>query len=697
MLNLAFLLLFLFQQPDEAQIVIEPGGKQECAEGVEIICTLTGGVTITYQDVVVKADSITYNRTTTAVAADGHVTFTRGEERLEGQKLSLNLTKKNGTINNVSGFVGPGFYFTAGDVTRYEDGRYELRNATVTTCAGPSPGWSFTHGHVWIVPGKSISAGSTVFRLEGVPLFYLPYVLVPTEDRDRSTGFLMPSTSTSTAKGRSVRESFYYSINRSADATFTGEYFSKRGMSGEVSFRAVPNATSRLELSTFFVRDRRGQGGQSARILNYSDLGHGYRGVADMNVVSSFVFRQVFEEGFSLISSPIEQSLAFLTRNQPDYSYNFVYNRTGIFFTDQPTVVTRKWPAFEMTLPAKRVGNLPLYVSLATGAAGVSRRDASMKTDGFVGRFDVYPVLDIPLMKSSAMEWDHQVGLHETLYTDRKPVAGSDSSLKRSVLDYSTRLAGPELERSFGTWRHVFQPTAEYRYAKGANLYRQTIVVDETDLLTDTNEVEYAITNYIFTTREVFSWRVAQQYFFDPTFGGAIRPGIRNQFAPLVRLTGFAFADGTRRFSPIVSNMRLSTSPNTSTDLQIDYDSERHRFESAGISGGLNRGQAFGNVAYFFRRNTAIQFPSNQLRGNFGYGNELKRGLSLALSAAYDVQRSVFQESVTQVGYNWECYGVNLEWMQRDLGARNESRIRFAFSLKNIGTFGNIRRQDRIF
>jgi LPS-assembly protein len=172
---------------------------------------------------------------------------------------------------------------------------------------------------------------------------------------------------------------------------------------------------------------------------------------------------------------------------------------------------------------------------------------------------------------------------------------------------------------------------------------------------------------------------------------------MRNQFGPLLYLTGFAFADGPRRFSPIVSNMRLSTTESSSTDLQIDYDSERHRFESAGISGGLNRGQGFANIAYFFRRNTSIQFPSNQFRGIFGYGNEMKPGVSFALSAAYDIQRSLFQESVTQLRYNFDCYGLSLEFMQTNLGERKESRIRFAFSLKNIGTFGTIRRQDRIF
>ena len=699
MFKFAFLLLFLFQQSDEVSIVSDlKTGKQECVESPEQVCTWTGGVTVTYQDIVVKADTATYNHSKNTLSAESRVRFTRADERLDGDSLDLDLKAKAGTIVGVNGNLGPGYFFSAGKAQRFEDGHYELWDATVTTCGESKPDWTFHHNHVRIIPDHSVSSSGTIFRLEGVPLFYLPYFVVPTENRERSTGFLLPSTSTSTTKGRMLRESFYWAINRSADATFTAEYFSKRGMSGQANFRAVPNENSRIDVTGFFVRDRKGQGGESARIFTYSDLGDGYRGVVDMNLVSSFVFRNVFEEGFNTISSPIEHSLAFLTRNQPWYSYNFVYNRTGVFFSNLTNpVVTRKLPAFEAAMPEWKIPSLPAYFKLDTGIAGGSRRDPLVRTRRFVGRMDLQPVLEAPLINTPFLEWSHRLGVRETWYSSVKPEAGASGSLNRALVDYSTSLAGPELERDFGTWRHIVQPSVDYRRVRGGDRFRETIVVDDVDLLTDTNEVEYAVTNRIFTSREIFSWRIAQQYFFDPTFGGAARPGVRNQFAPLLSLTGFAYADGQRRFSPIVSNMRLSTTESSSTDLQIDYDSERHRFESAGISGGVNRGQGFANIAYFFRRNTSIQFPSNQFRGNFGYGNELKPGLSFALSTAYDVQRSLFQESVTQLRYNFDCYGLSLEFMQTNLAERKESRIRFAFSLKNIGTFGTIRRQDRIF
>src|SRR4029453_1371603 len=116
-------------------------------------------------------------------------------------------------------------------------------------------------------------------------------------------------------------------------------------------------------------------------------------------------------------------------------------------------------------------------------------------------------------------------------------------ALNRLSFDYSSNMVGPQLQRDFGNWRHVIEPSVDFRFVGGADRFRETLVVDEVDLVTRTKEVEYAVTNRFFTKREVFSWRLAQKYFFDPTFGGAIIPNHRNVFAPVLGISGFAFAD----------------------------------------------------------------------------------------------------------------------------------------------------------
>jgi LPS-assembly protein len=51
-----------------------------------------------------------------------------------------------------------------------------------------------------------------------------------------------------------------------------------------------------------------------------------------------------------------------------------------------------------------------------------------------------------------------------------------------------------------------------------------------------------------------------------------------------------------------------------------------------------------------------------------------------------------------QVSYNGSCCGIALEYRRIALGqVRTENQFRVAFIIANIGTFGNLRRQERIY
>jgi len=129
----------------------------------------------------------------------------------------------------------------------------------------------------------------------------------------------------------------------------------------------------------------------------------------------------------------------------------------------------------------------------------------------FVERFDLQPTIEAPVLRSDAFEWNHTFGVRETMYThSREPKVIADA-LNRFTIDYTTGFVGPRLERDFRTFRHVIEPSIDYHYLTGADRFRQTIVVDDVDLITNTNEIEYALTNRFFTSREIFSWRLAQK------------------------------------------------------------------------------------------------------------------------------------------------------------------------------------------
>ena len=81
-----------------------------------------------------------------------------------------------------------------------------------------------------------------------------------------------------------------------------------------------------------------------------------------------------------------------------------------------------------------------------------------------------------------------------------------------------------------------------------------------------------------------------------------------------------------------------------------------------------------------------------------GYGTPTKLGLGLAASANLDLNQSSLQYGALQGSYNWDCCGFSVEYRKYELGSvRNESVERFSFTLKNIGTAGNLKRADRLF
>ena len=704
LLSLAMLLPILPVGQQEKPFISCRSPLSQAPEGGVIRCS--EGAIVTYKDIRVEADWMELNPATSQLTAGDRVRFERGGERLNGGRLSFNVDTNTGTFAEVSGEI-EGFYVMAGEYERLADGQWLLTKPSATACAGDCPRWKFTWREARITPGERVSGKGMVFRFQNVPLLYLPRFSMPTTRKARSSGFLIPDTSTSTTKGRSVREAFFWAIDRSYDATLTAEYFTKRGPAGTVEFRGIPNPTTNIEVSTFFAIDREHHGGQRTRVRAVSLFGGNWRGVSNVDITSSLDFRQVYEEGFSAISSPIVQSTGFATRNGKSSSLNILYDRSAIFFCDpseisfcdQRSTAIRKFPSLDLQLLSRDIGGrVPVYFSFDGSFTGMARRDPQFNTPPFVQRFDVHPSVEIPVLRSSLLTWSHQFGVRETLYTHSLDPGVAQKALNRGSFDYTMKVTGPQFEKSYGRWRHLIEPTAEYRYVTGVDEFRKTIVVDETDLVTETNEIEYGVTSRFLAGHEFLTLRIAQKLYFDPTFGGALLAGRRNALAPLMDLTGFAFSDGeARRFSPLVSTVRIATTPQTSTDIEVDYDTQRKEFRSAGILGGLSRGQLNSSVGYFFNKRSAIQEPSNQLRGLLAWGSQTRPGFSAGFGFYYDIQRSLFQGSTTQVGYNAECFGLSVDFTQYDLGIRKESRLRFSLTLKNLGSVGTMRPQERLF
>ena len=100
--------------------------------------------------------------------------------------------------------------------------------------------------------------------------------------------------------------------------------------------------------------------------------------------------------------------------------------------------------------------------------------------------------------------------------------------------------------------------------------------------------------------------------------------------------------------------------------------------------------------------NNAVLLPAetvSQYRVMLQYGNIVKKGLSVAVNVGVDAKLSYIQGSTIQTNYNWDCCGVTFLYTRwaPGVGIPSENAYRFSFSLTNVGTFGSIRRLQRLY
>ena len=173
--------------------------------------------------------------------------------------------------------------------------------------------------------------------------------------------------------------------------------------------------------------------------------------------------------------------------------------------------------------------------------------------------------------------------------------------------------------------------------------------------------------------------------------------------------SGIAFLTQPRNASPIISRLLVR---HEATDFQwdLDYDPVFDQINASTIFVGHRlspKWYLLGSEAYLHVPGEVIPATVNQVlapdifnqfRVQGIYGNLNNRGFSAAAGMAFDVQNSYVQGATVQSTYNWDCCGLTFEYARWAFGSvRNENAYRFAFSLTNVGTFGNLKKLQRIY
>jgi LPS-assembly protein len=733
--------------PGQAQQVRLPSGKGQYAElssdGPQTrkgqVFLADKNVDLQYAGMRLRADHLEYNDTTHDSLAQGHVQFDYENEHLEADEAHFNFTTGVGNFSNVRGSIkilrrpnpmvlvsdNP-LYFEAHQVERYADNIFVVHQAWITICDQQRPTWQMFAPRAKIRLNKSVALVNANFRLVKVPLIWLPYATAPAGQKIRQSGFLLPDVGNSSTKGYFFGDAYYWAPTTWADATIGAQDLTKRGSSQRAEIRLRPYENTSFSYTYYGVVDRgipdangvlESQGGHQQRLELQSLLPQGWRFVADFNQLSSLTFRLAFADTFGDAINSEVNSAVFLSNNFRGFSLNFadVSNKSFLTISPETSVSLRNVPEARFgSVEQAPWRNLPIYFSFDSSVGALHRQDENLTTPSVVQRSEIAPKVTVPLHFGPWLGVTASGAVRTARYGASLDAAGNLSTqpITRNDGEFTLELRPPTLERYFDRpkskrkYKHTIEPEVTYRYVTGINDFERFIRFDSDATLSNTDEVEYGFTQRLYVKsaddqpQEFVTWSVVQKHYFDPTFGGAIVDGTRNVLQSLDSITPFAFAAGPRNSSPVVSDFKITPGGRYDAEQLIEYDPQLHKIVAEGTLVKVKPySEFFVTVARFHIQDDPVLQPlANQVRALVGYGSFNRKGFNFTGGVSYDIQNSALQNQIAQVTYNGNCCGLSFEYRRIALGqVRTENQFRIALNIANIGTFGNLRRQEKIF
>src|SRR5579863_2134925 len=744
------------------------------------LITLSGEVLVYYRTYVLRADKVTYNRKTTELEAEGHVQVAGGPDdvSIDADHGDMRLDMHTARFYQVSGSIGvrrsgraivfstPNpFLFSGRVLLQMGEGSYRIVDGTMTNCKLPKPDWELISRSIQVADEKA-SASNTWFKVLGMPLLYLPYLRHPVDESGRESGLLIPVLSNSSVKGFVVGEQVYWAINRSMDMVVGTEYYSKRGWAPNGDFRYKGPGLDHLTVRWNALFDRGveeaaatpeaggirpaaaaapatlvNQGGVDVAAMARLDFSPETRVAGVVEYLSSYIYRLVFNDNYSqAVSSEVTSDLALThAHNGRIPSLSLDRFQTFASSTEGDEARILHLPSVRYDVLDRPLFTTPLYAGLESGVSHLGRSEPNFHAHN-VGRFDLYPHLSLPI---AAGGWSivPEAALRETFYSSSQtpdltganggvPIV-SHTSLNRGDAEASIDVRPPALERDFslGRWnrtlRHVIEPEIFYHFVGGIGAGEQNVLlVDTTDIASDTNEVGYSLTQRFYLRRngeadcesgnasascathprEWASWQIAQKYFIDPNFGGALIAGRRNVFDSTLDLSAVAFLTAPRNLSPLISRMRFEAIDNLRIQWDLDYDAKAGRLAADNLFAGYSWGRTTVGVGHALLNavdengSKAATTQSQQVQPFFSIGKSTGEGFNLAVNGGYDFVLDTVQYAGVQAVYNWGCCGISLGYRRFALGSvRDETQYLYSITLASFGSVGDIRRATTVF
>jgi len=197
---------------------------------------LYGDVKLEYEDIVLKAERVDIDWTTTTLYAKGiedstgqfigQPEFSEGGQIYKAEEIVFNFNTRKGRI--LGGRTQQDENFVIGDtIKRNPDNSYFIRSGKITTCSHEDPHFYIYSYRMKVIPNDKVITGRVHMVVEKVPVpLVLPFGFFPNK-KGKKSGILMPTYGLDPVRGYFLREGGYYSaIGEYVDLAVKGDIYS---------------------------------------------------------------------------------------------------------------------------------------------------------------------------------------------------------------------------------------------------------------------------------------------------------------------------------------------------------------------------------------------------------------------------------------------------------------------------------------
>ena len=691
-------------KPGGGEVKIMPDEKTgEIEAQADEYIIVTGGVTIEYQDIKLRADKITFNQKTRDVVAEGHVVIDQGPTRVTANQTIYNLDSKTGTFFNATGAMDPEMYFSGDRIEKLDEDTYKLTNGVFTSCDLDRPAWSFRVGEAEVTLNDYARMKDISFRAKNFPIFWAPRLIWPTK-RDRSKGFLIPRARFSNKFGARLQTGYFIPMGESVDATIYGDISTMEYFGAGAEVRYVPSENVKIGDFRGHLVNNAERGGLEWKYQfrhAQDNLPGGFRGVVDVQDYSDLEFFRRYDDEPGLHTASNIYSSAYLTRNSPNYSLNILSERRDIELPDR-RLRSEQLPSLQLRMLPRQVADTPFYFSMESSASRL-RTGAVIGTERIVDadyfRTDIFPTLSMRLRTPQWLSVKPQVSVRQTWYSaSRDPLTNTvddEESISRFYAQGLVELVGPSFSRvfdrpagGFSRFKHVIEPRFTYLRTTDVddqNRIPSFDIVDTPSLPIVQDTVTYQLTQRIIgkeaagggNAREIASFTLRQSVALSDPFD--TENGISTQ---------------DHRFTPLTANLRFNPYQSITFDGNAVFGNVSHQLDHVSVSANLigtgRYADKYLHLTYFasLEQPNRPDSDSSQVRintGSFVVPDRVRADVQLN----FDAKTGRFLEQRYLTGWTGSCYGVALEYRRYlvfGIEEENLSSYNIAITLKNVGT-----------